>query len=459
MNNDDHYVIEKEISYTINFSQDLLYLILNAYIVKKCPDPPKHYVDVYDVNDVRTRVAADSVTSVRKDNLRDNRFVHCMQSMNALVPIMLRENRETNVPCERVERQIASCIDTLVYKFDDVEIKFEHVYLQTSAVDKYDSTTAHKIVTLKNALLNTQCPHGTQNLQLGSDAILARIRLELEYDTEAPTVAQLDSFCEIVIEMEKFADYQNISPSLPYTTLLNEVVMRKFVREHKIAYGLETFDSVGVKKWALKLDGVRGRGAFKRNFFLMQTDDMQMYSANIKSPFGLNNIVTFQCEVIDNKIVITDLLQVFRYKYNNRTQYECDVYNFYPITPVTAVECLNYLNTTIENVPLPQFGELRFQQFFDPPLMCPHYTTLAIDGFIVLDEQLQYHKYKWMPTVELQYDAENNVLNSIDGPLLNRTIVADTPLMHKNVYECVFTDTVINVIKCRPDRIVPSKVC
>nr|ALR72395.1 late expression factor 4 [Anticarsia gemmatalis multiple nucleopolyhedrovirus] len=454
----DDFVIEKEISYTINFSQDLLYLILDSYIVKKC-DSPKRYVDLYDINNVRTRVADDSIVSVLKSNLRDERLVHWVPSTNALVPLVWRENRETTVPRESVERQIKSCIDTLVYKLNGIEIKFEHVYLQNNFADRYEPTTAHKIVALKNALLNTQCAHPTQNLQLGSDAILARIRLELEFADVAPPADQLNSFCELIVQMEAFADYQNIAPSLPYTTLLNKVMMRKFNREQKITYGSGDLDSAGVKKWAMKLDGVRGRGAFRRNFMIVQTDDMRLYSAKINCPFGLNNIVTFQCEVVDNKIYVTDLLQVFRYKYNNRTQYECDLHNAYSLNALTAVECLNYLHTNVNSVALPQLGELRFQQFFDPPLTHSLYTTVPIDGFIVLDEQLQYAKYKWMPTVELQYDAHADTLNSIDGPLEGRVIVADVPLTHKAVYECVFTDTVINVLKCRPDRIVPSKVC
>ncbi|AJD09225.1 late expression factor 4 [Condylorrhiza vestigialis mutiple nucleopolyhedrovirus] len=454
----DDFVIEKEISYTINFSQDLLYSILDSYIVKKC-DSPKHYVDLYDINNVRTRVADDSIVSVRKSNLRDERFVHWLPSSNVLVPLVWRENRETTVPRESVERQIQSCIDTLVYKLGIIEIKFEHVYLQNNFANRYDPTTAHKIITLKNALLNTQCAYPTQNLQLGSDAILARIRLELEFTDAAPFADQLNSFCELIVQMEAFADYQNIAPSLPYTTLLNKVIMRKFNREQKITYGSNNLDSAGVKKWALKLDGVRGRGAFRRNFMIVQTDDMCLHSAKINSPFGLNNIVTFQCEVVDNKIYVTDLLQVFRYKYNNRTQYECDLNDAYSLNALTAVECLNYLHTNVNGVALSQFGELRFQQFFDPPLTHSHYTTVPVDGFIVLDEQLQYVKYKWMPTVELQYDEQTDTLNSIDGPLEGRIIVTDVPLTHKTVYECVFTDTVINVLKCRPDRIVPSKVC
>lgn len=453
------FVIEQEISYTINFSQDLLYLILDSYIKKLCVVPPEHYIDLYDVNNVRTRQGAGNAVSVQKTNLRDEKFVHWLSSANALVPLVWRENREATVPRERVSRRIASLIDTLVYKLNGVDVKFEHVYLQSGSADQYESTAAHKIIALKSALLGAKCARPTQNLQLGSDAILARIRLELEFEGSAPAAADLDRFCELIVQMEAVADNHNIAPCLPYTTLLDSAPPRKFAREQKVSYGAQAPDSTGVKKWAFKLDGVRGRGVFRRNFSLMQTDDMQLYAAHMSSPFGLNNVVAFQCEVMVDKIYVTDLLQVFRYQYNNRTQYECGLHEAYPIRADVAVECLNHLHNTVVKIAWPQFGELRFQQFFDPPLTPTHYNTVAIDGYIVLDEHLQYAKYKWMPTVELEFNASTGALNSIDGPLLNRTIAANLQLEHGVVYECVVTDTVINVLKCRPDRIVPSKVC
>lgn len=452
-------LIEQEISYTINFSQDLLYLILDSYIKKRCAAPTERYTDLYDVNNVRTRQTADSAVSVHKTNLRDERFVHWLRSSNALVPLVRRENRETAVPHDRVSRHIASLIETTVYKLDGVDVKFEHVYMQSGPADRYESTTAHKIAALKTALLGVDCARPSQNLQLGSDAVLARVRLELEFEGAAPAVASLDAFCELVVQMEAFADHHNIAPCLPYTTLLDSATPRRFAREQRIAYGAEAPDSTGVKKWAFKLDGVRGRGAFRRGYCLVQTDDMQLHAACISSPFGLNNVVTFQCEVVADKVFVTDLLQVFRYKYNNRTQYECNLHDAYPINANVAVECLNRLHCAVGSVPWPGLGELRFQQFFDPPLAPTHYTTIPIDGYIVLDEQLQYAKYKWTPTVELEYDAPSGALHSIDGPLLGKTVVADLQLKHGAVYECAITDSAINVLKCRPDRIVPSKVC
>ena len=49
------FVIEKEISYSINFSQDLLYKILNSYIVPNY-SLAQQYFDLYDENGFRTRI-------------------------------------------------------------------------------------------------------------------------------------------------------------------------------------------------------------------------------------------------------------------------------------------------------------------------------------------------------------------------------------------------------------------
>nr|QNN89402.1 LEF4 [Spilarctia obliqua nucleopolyhedrovirus] len=105
--------------------------------------------------------------------------------------------------------------------------------MQSGLADQYESTAAHKIVALKSALLGVKCARPAQNLQLGSDAILARIRLELEFEGSAPATASLDRFCELIVQMEAIADSHNIAPCLPYTTLLDSAPPRKFAREQK----------------------------------------------------------------------------------------------------------------------------------------------------------------------------------------------------------------------------------
>lgn len=464
----DHgnFMIEKEISYSINFSQDLLYKILNSYIVPNY-SLAQQYFDLYDENGFRTRIPIQSacnniISSVKKTNSKHKKFVYWPKDTNALVPLVWRESKEIKLPYKTLSHNLSKIIKVYVYQHDKIEIKFEHVYFSKSDIDLFDSTMANKISKLLTLLENGNASSETmQNSQVGSDEILARIRLEYEFDDDAPDDAQLNVMCNIIADMEALTDAQNISPFVPLTTLIDKMAPRKFEQEQKIVYGDDAFDNASVKKWALKLDGMRGRGLFMRNFCIIQTDDMQFYKTKMANLFSLNNIVAFQCEVMDKqKIYITDLLQVFKYKYNNRTQYECGVNASYAIDPVTAIECINYMNNNVQSVTLtdtcPEI-ELRFQQFFDPPLQQSDYMTVSVDGYVVLDTELRYVKYKWMPTTELEYDAVNNSFNTLNGPLNGLVILTNLPeLLHENIYECVIADTTINVLKHRRDRIVPN---
>ncbi|USC25934.1 lef-4 [Palpita vitrealis nucleopolyhedrovirus] len=462
-NND--FVVEKEISYSINLSQDLLYKILNSYIVVNYALSQQYY-DLYDENGIRTRICINdgtTVSSVKKTTLIHKKFVYWPKNTNTLVPLVCRESKEIKLPYKTVLSNLNKIIKVYVYQNEKIEIKFEHVYFSKSDIDLFDFTMANKISKLLTLLDNKNDTDTLQNSQVGSDEILARLRIEYEFDGDIPNDTQLNTMCNIIANMEAYADSQNILPFVPLTTLLDKMAPRKFEKEQKIMYGESMLDYTNVKKWALKLDGMRGRGLFMRNFCIIQTDDMQFYKTKLANLFALNNIVAFQCEVMNNqKIYVTDLLQVFKHKYNNRTQYECGVNSSYAIDPITAIECINYMNKSVQNVALtdtcPQM-KLLFQQFFDPPLRQQEngYTTVSIDGYVALDTNLRYVKYKWMPTVELEYDGVNKLFNSLEGPLNNLVILTDLPtLLHENIYECVITDTTINVLKHRRDRTVPN---
>nr|AFS51945.1 DekiORF67 [Dendrolimus kikuchii nucleopolyhedrovirus] len=468
-NGDDAVIVEKEISYSMNFSQDVLYKILNSYIIVNHP-LAEQYFDLYDERDVRTRMFGDdTISSVAKCTLQHKKFVHWLENTNVLVPLVWRESTETAVSCKRVLSKLNKIVQVNVYRCEGVEIKFEHVYFSQNDIDSFDATMSNKIMKLLCLLERTDragdaCA-GAQNSQLGSDEIFARIRVECEFGGAAPERATLDAMCKIIVAMEAEADGQNIAPSLPYTTLLDRIIPRKFEHEQRIVYRSDggQFDNSIVKKWALKLDGVRGRGLFMRNFCLIQTDDMQFFASRTPSPFRLNSVVAFQCEVMnDGRIIyVTDVLQIFKYKYNNRTQYECGVRSPYIVDAALAAECVTHLNRCALGVTLDDTtprSELRFQQFFDPPIRQIDYTTVAVDGYVVLDKDLRYIKYKWITTTELEYDQRTDTFNSSQGPVSEgRLILSDIKTFeHGHIYECAVTDTAINVIKHRPDRIVPN---
>ncbi|ABY65804.1 late expression factor 4 [Orgyia leucostigma nucleopolyhedrovirus] len=461
--------IEKEVSYSINLSQDLLYIILSSYISKKCFLSEK-YVDFVDENDVRIRLRQNSFDSTLKTVQSFQKIVHAYG--NALVPLVQRISVEQSVHRDQVSPRLKRILTCRVYRVPDrpeIEIKFEQVYLERNMGDNFDSLMASKQIALLNLLQRDKRESVTKNSHLGSDEILAYIRVEYEYVGETPDPIVLDRLAALVADMDAVSHCQNIGPLLPYTTLKNNIIYRKF-QEEKLLRELnyDAAIAAGGFKWALKLDGIRGKGLFTRDSIIMFMDDMRMYSGSLPWLFSVNNAVAFQCELVGDTVTyITDLLHVFKYTYNNKTQYECSL-DGYDINAVAAVECLSRMHAkNPEGVKLTDWhtGEtmlVKFQVFMDPPLRTDGYSTIPTDGFVVLDAAERYIKYKYNKTVELEYDADEKVFKSLNGPLTNYTVVTSdgVALYHEKIYETVIdceTKTV-TVIKLRPDRLVPQVI-
>nr|ANS70980.1 late expression factor-4 [Lymantria dispar multiple nucleopolyhedrovirus] len=474
--------IEKEISYSINLSQDLLFIILESYISKNfvlCCE----YFECVDEHDVRSRLMDNSFVSTIKQLESSRKFVFVHE--NGLLPLVDRTSSERSVRVDRnagATARIRRILTCQVYRpcaASPVEIKFEKIYMDQNASYKFDFLMANKQISLLNLLHNKTKNENRQSF-LGSDEILANLRLEYEYESVVDPAA-LRSMFEIVAAIETIASPHNIEPSLPYTTLQNAIVCRKFEEER-----LLNDPAADVLKWALKLDGVRGKGLFtKRNGAIVFMDDMRMFSGKLPWRFALNNAIAFQCELVeavdgefDGELYITDLLQVFKYTYNNRTQYECSP-DAYPIDALSAVQTLNHLGASmaahepvvlVSDTPAASIHiklKVRFQRFFEPPFSpCDGggYNTMPTDGFVALDTQLRYVKYKKVRTVELEYnEANGGALCALNGPLLGYAVVRSHGchvLEHGKIYETVVNvaEKTVQVLKERPDRILAQEV-
>ncbi|UJZ89017.1 lef-4 [Erannis ankeraria nucleopolyhedrovirus] len=453
--------IEKEISYSINLSQDLLYIILSSYISKKFTHTDE-YVDCVDINNVRSRLMKNRFESTKKTIQSAENIVHIYK--NNLVPLVNRISVEQGVSNNELSPQLKRIMTCQVFRPNvntEIEIKFEKVYLDKNIGDTFDSLMASKQVALLNLLQNKQ-EKITKNSHLGSDEILAYLRIEYEYQSESPDKLVLDQMAKIINKIDRISHSHNISPMLPYTTIQNNIIYRKFVDERLI-------DSAGkedVLKWAIKLDGVRGKGLFTRNFVIIFMDDMRMFSGNFPWLFKINNVVAFQCELVgESNLYITDLLHVFKYSYNNKTQYECSLKN-YNIDSLSSIKCINYLNEKYNKKDLQlqshndTFVNIKFQHFMDPPIQMNGYNTVATDGLVVLDNSLQYVKYKYVKTIELEYNEKENAFYSLCEPLNNYVIVKENSIIlrHEKIYETVIDEEkkTIKVLKVRNDRLVPQ---
>jgi Late expression factor 4 (LEF-4) len=447
-------VYENEISYSMNTSQDLLYIILDSYIFKKF-NLHQEYFDFIDEHGSRTRLCAGQFSTINKTLLFCSKFVYVKR--NILIPLVnRRSSEETAIPSTKLDK----IISTKIYKDNtcpECEIKFEHYYLNRNMIDKFDSLMATKQILLYNLLKNKNEGTHKQN-HLGSDEIYAVLRLEYEYELE-PNNEVLDFMTNIIMNMDKICSSYNINPLLPYTTLNNCIISRKF-EEEKLLYNLENVTDI--LKWAIKLDGIRGKGFITKHFLIIFMDNMQIFSSTqMKSFFIINNVVAFQCELIGDTIFITDILHIFKYTYNNRTQYEISM-EPYNVNPVDAINCINYLGDLYhETVLVTSNNEkfrIRFQKFYDPPLIVSGYSTVPSDGFVILDHSLRYIKYKYIKTVEVEYDQELNAFRSLNGVLSNKfnNSTCVTKLEHQKIYEAVLEGDTITILKLRNDRLVPN---
>ncbi|ACF05357.1 LEF-4 [Adoxophyes orana nucleopolyhedrovirus] len=456
---DSTRIVENEISYTINFSQDLIYLIFESYISKECEFVEKYY-DIIDENKIRTRIHQDGkIYSHLKTVESMYKTVICHDDI--LLPLVCRTSIEdASYSASKNFDKLVECRLYNTKNKEPIEIKFEQIYYNKNLNDTFDSLMGTKQIILLNLLKNNNETIG-KNSHLGSDEILANLRIEFEHPESGPSKEILQQMCLLILRMDQIGRYQNISPMIPYTTMQNSIIYRKFEQE-KLIYNSK--DVTNVCRWALKLDGVRGRGLFTSNFCIIFMDDMQMFSGHVPTIFSLNNVVAFQCELIDgNCIYITDLLHVFKYVYNNKTQYECsqDGYN---IEPLNAVNVINFLHDKYKNEEIViktrdnKRITIKFQKFFDKPLPLNKitYNTVATDGYVVLDTSMSYVKYKHVKTVELEYNDTAKVFLTLDGSLDNYKIDSKIKLEHGNIYETVIVNDVITVIKSRPDRLVPQ---
>ncbi|AKR17308.1 LEF-4 [Urbanus proteus nucleopolyhedrovirus] len=450
--------IEKEVSYTINLSQELLYKILRSYIYKRFKRIQK-YVDFYDTNSVRTRMYKDVCCSQKKITLNTQKFVYARD--NVILPLVNRVSEESTTQQAHTElKRIVMCHVYVDEKVPDVEIKFEQTYMNAYASDKFDSLMASKQITLLNLLMNTDESVEKQTF-LGSDEILANIRIEYEYENYVCDTV-LSHMASIICDMNEYSRKQNISPLFAYTTLLNNIIYRKFEQEHVI--DTPSAKNINIFRWAHKLDGVRGRGFYTRNFVLVCTDDMQIFTSFDPPPmFTLNNVVAFQCEYLPNNncLYVTDLLHVFKYTYNNRTQYECS-FDAYNIDANSAVSCIEFLHAqnfnfslyTNDNVEI----KVLFQKFYLPPILF-EYSTLPTDGYVVLNTDQQYNKIKYELTKEVEYDDVTKKFKNIDHIIQKRYKFKNDmaiELVHGSIYESVERDDCLIILKKRCDRVIPN---
>lgn len=436
---------EFEISYTLTLPQDLL------YVVKQYLD--KHflvhevYVEILDENHARTRMQSDGrfVSVIKKIVQIDKLVVLCGDEF---VPLLDRHSVETqHNHCSVNIRRLSK---VRVYNCDGIEIKFEHIYYEYNDGDSLDPLMASKQITLHNVLLDEKPIDVTCNSHLGSDEILANCRIELEYEGATVSQVMLQRMAALIAHIETNVVLENIEPFIQHTSVLNDIQLRTFADE---------IDTLSVHEndysyWAVKLDGTRGRGyIINGKHIYLQLDDMRLFSGKLSERIGHNKILTVQVEFIEpNLFVITDVLAVYKFLYDNRNQFEKSF--LYPVLLQQSIQFLNmHSNKRLS------FGEgyaITFQTYATSRAQLIK-LDMPNDGYIAVTRNGELCKIKDHKTVEMLYTA-NGTFQCSFGVY----VVADNAslsLEQDQIYEVVIINensNCVRVIKHRRDRIVPN---
>ncbi|AAQ21681.1 lef-4 [Cryptophlebia leucotreta granulovirus] len=466
---------EQELSYTFTYSQDVLYKLKEWLDVNL--KNVEQYVEVYDIDDVRTRIFNEKIlNTVKKRLIESNRLV-VMVGEN-FVPMVNRDCRETIYKSS--DSHLKRVSQTRVYKtHNDLEIKFEQIYYEYNVGDSMDPLTATKQITLYNLIQPENPIDITINSHLGSDEILANCRLELEYK---------DNLNEsVLLKAAQFVDFIEgfvlrdviISPFISHTNLFNEICYKPFVNELTIGEY-----SADIKFWAVKLDGIRGKAYIVNGVkMFIQLDDMQMFCGTVERdeselklkilnlkisqinsdscdnifysvPFLYNRIVCFQVEYLCtiNTIYITDVVSVYKYKYDNRNQYDVS----YGVS-VDVSNSVNFLNNqhntkTTLTTNCGKVFSIKFQQFHTNLQNVK--DDVPNDGFVGISDSFGLVKIKPQKSYEMKYTNNKTFLCSF-GEYSN----SENEIDYKTgkIYEVIIVDdNKVKVLKERPDRLISN---
>nr|AGS18839.1 LEF-4 [Pieris rapae granulovirus] len=470
-------IFEQELTYTFAYSQDVLYR-LNDWLIANIPIA-EEYVEVLDKHDVRTRIAKKSVLcSVKKRVIEMNRLVVPVDSVN-LVPMIKRECQEdVYTTCSEEIKRVCK---TRVFKTkDNVEIKFEQIFYEYNLGDSLDPLTVFKQIALYNILKPNNSIDVTINSHLGSDEILANCRLELEYeDVINANVLQKAATLINYIESVVLSDVI-ITPFISHTNILNEICYRSFVDEK--LFGDNVAD---IKLWALKLNGIRGKGYIVNGHKIyIQLDDMQLFcgqlyqkkikheaevncnilnskklSINSESfsssslPFLHNRIVGLQVEYIktSKRFYVTDVLNVYKYKYDNRNQYDISLG-----VNVDIFDAINFMNKQSRQLYFKTEKNNQFSimfQNFETHMKNVDIAKESNDGYVGVTNNGSLVKIKAQKSYEMKYTVAGTFLCSF-GEFKSETA---GKWQTDKIYEAIIIkDKIVQIIKERPDRLISN---
>nr|UZH98366.2 late expression factor 4 [Neodiprion sertifer nucleopolyhedrovirus] len=467
--------MEHEIKYTIQCDQIRAYDIYTMLKKNVEFQLTNNYVDLRDKNNNRIRICDDG------NNLENDMTIIEKKTINKHNMTRIHENWILNIvetTCEEKKSTMCADINDIckvsVFKmcgFDNVEIKCEEIYMNRSRspYNGLHGAELVKTINLLNTLIDDNRPTQVieKNVRIGSDEILLRIRIELEFDHNYPMNGQLSDFCEVVKCLVQICHADLFyTLHVAHDEIFNKIKYRNF--EKTLLMNNVKLDTYQL--YARKLDGIRCKG-FTLNtsrvkddeyedvqILYIMCDDLTFDSIELAYPLTdqKNVCLGIQLEKLPNSVYyITDILTCFAVSYDNVTQYNLEVQKNYHLDLKYALLLLTQLR---EN------SMIKIQQYVkdidiftsDDYSTSNNVNYTPTDGYIGVTTDCKLHKLKSKITYELKYIG-NNTFHDNCNKKFRSLIDCDCEL--NNIYECTISNNiVVEIIKHRTDRYFPNTI-
>ncbi|AAQ99071.1 late expression factor-4 [Neodiprion lecontei nucleopolyhedrovirus] len=466
--------IERELKYELQCDQKRAYDIYKMVQDDESFEIVESYTDIRDSGNNRTRLMNEAndlnrdLKTIKKKVTEKNVMTYVHEDW-----IIQMSNTTSLEEPSRIFGEIYDICRVNVYRmtgFCNVEIKFEETFMNRSK-SCYNGIHGNNIIkTLQK--LNTMIDDGLvvnmpeNNVRIGSDEILLRIRVELEYGYGNPNERDFAEFSEVVKCLLTY-----LHKDLYYTLhvahdeMFNKIKYRNF---KKTILSTEIDNGSPYEFYAKKLDGTRCKGITLNSsvqtndnsyedvqILYILGDDRKFHTFKLDQPLTSQKNVSLglQLEQINDELFyITDILTMFIVDYNNVTQYNLDYNNKEDIDLRTALTLLPKLRDN-NNIRIQRYYK---ECLFEQNVYNYETQTIPTDGLIAVTSDYELHKIKHVVTYELMYKGQNIFT---DRSNKKYKILSDVHCNVNSIYECVVIhDVVTKILKERNDRYFPDEI-
>jgi hypothetical protein len=385
----------------------------------------------------------------------------------------------------------------------EIDIKCEKIFAENRYDDASGSSTTSTQQTIQiiknymsgitdNHQMSSRIQYGFKDLLVGTDEVLCRCRVELEYKRPIVMRKLFYIFIKCIDAMYRLIPQIEYTIQLNYINILSKIQYRKFQYE-TFLYTITHLNSISnlYQYIALKLNGVRGKAFISPNHFdggyrslTISIDDGRILNLSVN--FGnkltqLACVVLLQIELIEEtvnnqkifKLYIVDFLGLLPISYNNQSNYIIEehtpVYTFHLNDAIAILETFKYKTFEARNrthTDDDSVYTVHFQIYAKTSDSLKNDLQSLVreknDGFIGVScgALIKIKEYK---TIELKWTGDEFISNN------NKKIAYDDRgssvkrllLKTNSIYECVLDEKCtkcVYVMGERSDRFISNNI-